>query len=82
MSLVNDGLLISQERLFQDIERICGDKKVSEDDLSQLPYLSAVFQESLRRYSPVPVIPPRYVHEDTEIGGYHISAGTQVFTFS
>ncbi|CAM8979281.1 unnamed protein product [Rhodiola kirilowii] len=67
-----------QDRLFKDIECLCGDKKVSEDDLCQLPYLSAVFHESLRRYSPVPVIPPRYVHEDTEIGGYHISAGTEI----
>uniref|UniRef100_A0A7N0ZQB3 Ent-kaurene oxidase n=1 Tax=Kalanchoe fedtschenkoi TaxID=63787 RepID=A0A7N0ZQB3_KALFE len=67
-----------QDRLFKDIQRVCGDRKVSEDDLPQLPCLSAVFHESLRRYSPVPVIPPRYVHEDTEIGGYHISAGTQI----
>ncbi|CAM8998771.1 unnamed protein product [Rhodiola kirilowii] len=67
-----------QDRLFKDIQSLCGNKKVSEDDLSQLPYLSAVFHESLRRYSPVPVIPPRYVHEDTEIGGYHISAGTEI----
>ncbi|CAM8975832.1 unnamed protein product [Rhodiola kirilowii] len=67
-----------QDRIFKDIQSLCGDKKVSEDNLSQLPYLSAVFHESLRRYSPVPVIPPRYVHEDTEIGGYHISAGTEI----
>ncbi|KAL9665729.1 hypothetical protein QQ045_000049 [Rhodiola kirilowii] len=56
-----------QDRLFKDIQSLCGDKKVSEDDLSQLPYLI-----------PTPVIPPRYVHEDTEIGGYHISAGTEI----
>lgn len=61
-----------------EIQTICGTEKVTEKKLSQLPYLMAVFHETLRKYSPVPIVPLRYVHEDTQIGGYHIPAGTEV----
>ena len=57
---------------------MCGSDKISEEHLSQLPYLSAVFHETLRKHSPVPILPIRYVHEDTQIGGYHIPAGSEV----
>ncbi|XP_021725180.1 ent-kaurene oxidase, chloroplastic-like isoform X1 [Chenopodium quinoa] len=67
-----------QERLHQEIQAVCGSDKITEDQLSQLPYLSAIFHETLRKHSPVPIIPIRYVHEDTEIGGYHIPAGTEI----
>ncbi|XP_042488673.1 ent-kaurene oxidase-like isoform X2 [Macadamia integrifolia] len=67
-----------QDRLYQEIQKICGSDKISEEHLSQLPYLNAVFHETLRKYSPAPVLLPRYVHEDTELGGYHIPAGTQI----
>lgn len=67
-----------QERLYQEIQTVCGQDMVTEDHLSQLPYLSAVFHETLRKHSPVPIIPIRYVHENTQIGGYHIPAGTEI----
>lgn len=67
-----------QERLYREIQNVCGSDKITEDHLSQLPYLSAVFHETLRKHSPVPIIPIRYVHEDTQIGGYHIPAGTEI----
>jgi ent-kaurene oxidase len=51
---------------------------VTEDHLSRLPYLNAVFHETLRRHSPVPLIPPRFVHENTKLAGYDIPAGTEV----
>ncbi|KAL2923120.1 Ent-kaurene oxidase chloroplastic [Bienertia sinuspersici] len=67
-----------QERLYRAIQTVCGTAYVTEDHLSQLPYLSAIFHETLRKHSPVPIIPIRYVHEDTQIGGYHIPAGTEI----
>lgn len=67
-----------QDRLYQEIQCVCGSEKVTEEKLSQLPYLSAVFQETLRLHSPVPIIPLRYVHEDTQLGGYHIPAGSEI----
>ncbi|KAI5655982.1 hypothetical protein M9H77_24775 [Catharanthus roseus] len=67
-----------QERLYREIVEVCGTNKVTEENLCQLPYLSAIFHETLRRHSPVPVVPLRYVDEDTELGGYHVPAGTEI----
>ncbi|KAH6788481.1 GA requiring 3 [Perilla frutescens var. frutescens] len=67
-----------QARLYREIQTMCGTERVTEKKLSQLPYLSAVFHETLRKHSPAPIVPLRYVHEDTQIGGYHISAGTEI----
>lgn len=67
-----------QGRLYHEIQSVCGTEKVTEKKLNQLPYLSAVFHETLRRHSPAPIVPLRYVHEDTQIGGYHIPAGTEI----
>ncbi|XP_062076618.1 ent-kaurene oxidase-like [Humulus lupulus] len=67
-----------QDRLYREIIELCGSEKLTEDRLSQLPYLMAVFHETLRRHSPVPIIPLRYAHEDTQLGGYYIPAGTEI----
>ncbi|PSS17231.1 Ent-kaurene oxidase [Actinidia chinensis var. chinensis] len=67
-----------QDRLYEEIGRVCGSDNVTEEKLCQLPYLSAVFHETLRKHSPVPVIPLRYVHEDTELGGYYVPAGSEI----
>jgi ent-kaurene oxidase len=70
--------LAHQDRLYQEIQQVCGDDKVTEDHLRQLPYLNAVFHETLRYHSPVPLIPPRFVHENTKLAGYDVPAGTEV----
>ncbi|XP_052158349.1 ent-kaurene oxidase-like 3 [Oryza glaberrima] len=67
-----------QERLYQEIREVCGDEAVTEEHLPWLPYLNAVFQETLRRHSPVPLIPPRFVNEDTKLAGYDVPAGTEM----
>ncbi|KAM3341955.1 ent-kaurene oxidase [Capsicum galapagoense] len=67
-----------QEQLFLEIQNVCGCNKITEEKLCQLPYLSAVFHETLRKYSPAPIVPLRYVHEDTQLGGYHIPEGTEI----
>ncbi|GFS46535.1 GA requiring 3 [Actinidia rufa] len=67
-----------EDRLYEEIQRVCGSDKITEEKLCQLPYLSAVFHETLRKHSPVPVIPLRYVHEDTELGGYYVPAGSEI----
>ena len=69
-----------QDRLYGEIVDVCGSEKVTEDRLSQLPYLLAIFQETLRKHAPVPIIPLRYAHEDTQLGGYYIPAGSEVST--
>ncbi|KAI3688924.1 hypothetical protein L2E82_46863 [Cichorium intybus] len=67
-----------QDCLYAEIQSVCGSEKITEENLCQLSYLYAVFQETLRRHCPVPIIPLRYVHEDTVLGGYHLPAGTKV----
>uniref|UniRef100_A0A0E0PZC5 Ent-kaurene oxidase n=1 Tax=Oryza rufipogon TaxID=4529 RepID=A0A0E0PZC5_ORYRU len=66
------------ERLYQEIREVCGDETVTEEHLPRLPYLNAVFHETLRRHSPVPLIPPRFVNEDTKLAGYDVPAGTEM----
>ncbi|XP_027344837.1 ent-kaurene oxidase, chloroplastic-like, partial [Abrus precatorius] len=67
-----------QNRLYEEIQNVCGNKKFSEDKISKLPYLGAIFHETLRKHSPAPIVPLRSVQEDTQLGGYHIPAGSQV----
>ncbi|XP_048130436.1 ent-kaurene oxidase, chloroplastic-like isoform X2 [Rhodamnia argentea] len=67
-----------QDRLVEEIQKVCGSETLTEDHLSQLPYLNAIFHETLRKHSPVPIVPPRYAHEDTQLGGYFVPAGSQI----
>ena len=67
-----------QDRLFQEIQSVCGSNKFTEENIAQVPYLGAVFHETLRKYSPAPIVPLRFAHEDTEIGGYFIPARSEV----
>ncbi|XP_030513543.1 ent-kaurene oxidase, chloroplastic-like [Rhodamnia argentea] len=67
-----------QDRVVEEIRKVCGSETLTEDHLSQLPYLNAAFHETLRKHSPVPIIPPRYAHEDTQLGGYFVAARSQI----
>ncbi|KAI3785518.1 hypothetical protein L1987_44637 [Smallanthus sonchifolius] len=67
-----------QARLHDEIQSVCGSEKITEEQLCKMPYLLAVFHETLRRYSPVSIIPLRYVHENVELGGYHVPFGTEL----
>ncbi|KAK6946662.1 Cytochrome P450 [Dillenia turbinata] len=52
---------IRQERLFQEIRKVCGTMKLREDMLNRIPSLTAVFHETLRKHNPVAVVPLRYI---------------------
>ncbi|XP_026445293.1 ent-kaurene oxidase, chloroplastic-like [Papaver somniferum] len=67
-----------QDHLYGEIQKVCGNNKYTEEQFSGVTYLSAVFHETLRRHPPFPVSPLRYVHEDTQLGGYDIPAGTEI----
>ncbi|PIN16084.1 Cytochrome P450 CYP2 subfamily [Handroanthus impetiginosus] len=67
-----------QNRLLSEIQNVCGLNKLKEENLCQIPYLAAVFHETLRKHSPVPIVPLRYVHEDVQLGGYYIPEGTEI----
>ncbi|MBA0659143.1 hypothetical protein Goklo_011301, partial [Gossypium klotzschianum] len=67
-----------QDRLYDEMRKVCGCNKVKEENLSQLRCLDAVFHETLRKHSPAPLVPIRRVHENTQIGGYYIPAGSEI----
>ncbi|XP_021911785.1 ent-kaurene oxidase, chloroplastic-like [Carica papaya] len=67
-----------QDLLYEELRNLCGAEKIKEEQLSKLPYLNSVFHETLRKYSPAPLVPVRYVHEDTQLGGYYIPSGTEI----
>ncbi|KAL2634374.1 hypothetical protein R1flu_005853 [Riccia fluitans] len=62
-----------QERLYSEIISVVGTSRmVTEDDYPNLPFLEAIIKETLRYYTPVTILPPRYVHEDIKVGGFVI----------
>ncbi|KAI3959800.1 hypothetical protein MKW98_029837 [Papaver atlanticum] len=67
-----------QDKLYREIQKVCGNNKYTEEQYSGTTYLSAVFHETLRKYPPFPVLPLRYIYEDTQLGGYDIAAGTEI----
>ncbi|CAM6102067.1 unnamed protein product [Calypogeia fissa] len=69
-----------QHRLYEEINAAVSksDRIVTEVHLDRLPLLTAVVKESFRMYPPVPILPPRIVHEDTTLGGYVIPEGWDV----
>eukprot|EP00250_Pteridium_aquilinum_P015768 c22752_g1_i2 orf=280-1899(-) len=67
-----------QESLYEEISELAGSRIVTEDDLPKLKYLEAVVKETLRRYAPVSLLPPRHVDEDVKLGGFDIKKGWQI----
>jgi cytochrome P450 len=76
-------LLLSQHpRVARDLEdeldAVLGGDAPSVEELARLPLLDAVVKESMRVLPPVP-LHPRIVAEDTELGGYRLPAGCEIF---
>ncbi|KAK9820578.1 hypothetical protein WJX72_011843 [[Myrmecia] bisecta] len=64
-----------QAKLLREIDQVVGSRKPTFADLDKLPYLDAVFKESLRLYPPAGVT-VRVAKEDMNLGGYHVAKGT------
>ncbi|PRQ26935.1 putative ent-kaurene oxidase [Rosa chinensis] len=73
-------LVTTEWAMYQlEIRVVCGSEKISEEHLPQLPYLSAVFHETLRNHSPSAIALLRYASQDNHLGGYYIiPAGTEI----
>ena len=68
-----------QARVHEELDRVVGrDALPTVDDRTRLPYVFACLAESMRFRTIGPLGLPHKASEDTEIGGYRISAGTQV----
>ncbi|XP_059281581.1 cytochrome P450 81C13-like [Lycium ferocissimum] len=64
-------------KLRAEIDSKVGNERLlSESDLTKLPYLQCVINETLRLYPPVPLLLPHYSLEDCTVGGYHVPKHT------
>lgn len=65
------------DRLLAEVDEVLGGRTPTVADLPNLPWTQACFEESMRRYPPVWIL-PRQAREDDVIGGHHIAAGTNI----
>ncbi|XP_059279386.1 cytochrome P450 81C13-like [Lycium ferocissimum] len=64
-------------KLRAEIDSKVGNQRLlDESDLTKLPYLQCVINETLRLYPPVPLLLPHYSLEDCTVGGYDVPKHT------
>nr|TKS16002.1 hypothetical protein D5086_0000028400 [Populus alba] len=56
------------------------ERQVKESDMKNLVYLQAIIKETFRLYPAAPLSVPHESIEECTVGGYHIPAGTRLFT--
>ncbi|BFI12618.1 protein MpCYP770 [Marchantia polymorpha subsp. ruderalis] len=61
-----------QDKLFQEIKRVCGTSPVSEHDVDKMPYLQAVIKEALRKHPALPFGITHGLSMQGKLGGYDI----------
>jgi cytochrome P450 len=76
-------LLLSQHPdvtadLCDELDAVLRGAPPTVEDLARLPLLDAVVKESMRVLPPVPMH-PRIVAQDSELGGYRLPAGSELF---
>ncbi|MGK2938197.1 MAG: cytochrome P450 [Solirubrobacteraceae bacterium] len=67
----------ARDRMLEEIDTVLGGRRPTADDVPLLPWTSACFQEALRYFSPIWVV-PRTAIADDEIDGYRIPKGSTV----
>lgn len=65
----------AQEELDTHVGR---HRLVEESDVKNLPYLQAIFKETMRLQPPSPLLAPRQAMQDCNVAGFHIPAGTRL----
>ena len=66
------------ERLYREIDGVLAGEPAGMDDMAQLPYTTAVFQEGMRLYPPALAFARRTI-EPVELGGFLVPKGASVF---
>jgi cytochrome P450 len=67
-----------QARVFDEVSRVLGSRDPVAKDVAELPYTTMVLKEAMRLYPAAPATGRRSV-EDTEIDGYVVPAGSNIF---
>ncbi|KAM3236769.1 cytochrome 77A2 [Capsicum annuum] len=70
-----------QLRLYEEIKNVVGEKKVDEKDIENMPYLTAVIKELLRKHPPTYLSLTHAVIEPAKLGGYDIPTDANVEIF-
>ena len=68
----------AEEELLAELDGVLGGRAPDVSDLPRLPYADAVVKEAMRLYPPAWGI-GREALRDTEVGGYRVAAGTQLY---
>ncbi|XP_047971335.1 trans-cinnamate 4-monooxygenase-like [Salvia hispanica] len=68
-----------QTKLRLELDTVLGPGvQITEPDIARLPYLQAVIKESLRLWTPVPLLVPHMNLEHAKLGGFDIPAESKV----
>jgi cytochrome P450 len=70
-----DGCERSREKMYAEIDSVLQGRAPGFDDVANLPFTRAVFEEALRLYPPVPLL-SRQARAEDEIRGRKIKPGT------
>ncbi|KAI3465304.1 hypothetical protein Pfo_021967 [Paulownia fortunei] len=75
--LLNHPEVLKKARMELD-HYVGQDRLVDEPDISKLPYLQGIVNETLRLYPAVPLLPPRESSDDCTIGRFDIPSKTML----
>jgi cytochrome P450 len=67
-------------KLHAEVDTVLGGRAATYEDLPKLKYTAQVLEEAMRLYPPAYLV-GRMAHEDTEIGGYPVRAGSEVIVW-
>ena len=67
-----------QKKLFEEIDRVLGDRTPSVNDKQAMPYTEAVILEGMRFKTPIPLLLPHAAVRNGKLSGYDIPKGTPI----
>jgi cytochrome P450 len=70
----------AEQKFHAELHEVLGGRAPNVSDLPRLKYTETIVKEAMRLYPPAYAV-GREALEDTEIGGYHVPKGTQLFAF-
>jgi cytochrome P450 len=70
----------TEQKFHAELEEVLGGRTPDVSDLPRLQYTEMIARETMRLYPPAYAI-GREAIEETELGGFHVPKGTQVFAF-